>query len=1463
MVESEKQLFLTELQLEFQRQFVSKIIAIEYRWALVRKGTYNASDLSALSNMIKTLSVSSATFGAVAVSRLANKIAEQVTLLVDQCGDTTAISESVIVQIDELLSQLLNNAESWRPVGLPQSLTVERACSSKGPAKNVYLVGSDQVLAANLTLYLAAANYSVRSFVNVGDFEAACADQKPALIMVDLEFDDNDVVNLGHIADVRHAYASLPPVFILSSNLDMSGRLAAVRAGASHCFTKPLDVESLVLAMDVEIELVLDEPFRLLIVDDDEDLLDFYDTALSGSDVAVKVLSKPRDVLETFETFQPDGLVLDLYMPECSGFELAQVIRQDEKWRNMPIIFLSNETDIEKHIASFRYGGDHFLTKPLKYRHLVEVVKIIARRSRRTTYRDDALKRKLQDSEHRRIALDQHAIVSITDRAGRITGVNDRFCEISGYSREELVGSNHRILKSGLHPASFYNEMWRTISRGSVWHGVICNRATDGRNYWVESTIVPILDEAGVPYQYISTRTNITSLAENWDRLNRSQLFADFGTWDWNIVSGEIHLSERAAPLLGREDSYREATFEQLIDCVHSDDREAVIESIDTCLRLRGSYDYEYRVLWPSGAIRWLHSKGDVVYSEAGDPISMLGVIQDITNRKSSEFDLRSKSQRLDHTQKIGRIGDWFRDLVTGEGYWSDEFFQIIGQQAGDFEQSYDQYMTIVHADDHQAVKRLYEGVLAGLPSTTLDHRIRRPDQTVRWVCLTCESIVNDRGRAVGMRGTVQDIDQRKTAELQLMENERRLIEAQKIGQMGDWLQDLEQGEVVCSDEVYRIFGYSTGDSRPNARQLLSAVHPDDLPELKRQRRELISAGHHTCGEFRIQLCDGEVRWVHIERYPVFDEQHNITSIRGTVQDISALMRTEQLERGKRRILEHIVHGESLQSTLEILVGHAEEMQPGMVAAVLLVDGSGQFLVQSVGPTGSAFFDAGRQGVPIRPNFGSCGAAAYSATRVIVSDIDSHPNWSQIRELARDAGIKACWSEPILSSSGQVLGVFDLYYPVVRVPNEASIQLMDELAKFAAIAIEQTQMLSELVTAKEGAESANRAKSEFLSGMSHELRTPLNAIVGFAQLLGMEPEQPLSYNQRQNVEEIATAGKHLLELINKILDLSRIEAGKVDLSIEPIFMGEVVTDCLGLIGPLAEEREIEIVGLVDDVIVPVNQCISPEIAVQADRTRLKQILLNLLGNAVKYNRQGGKIFIGCRLGSDNRPRICITDTGYGLTNEQQAEIFESFKRVDPTRKTVEGTGIGLVIAKNLVMLMGGDIGVKSQVGQGSEFWFELPRSEGTQAPHRDDADAWGNASAISNADGQQRTVLYIEDNPANQRLVVQTLQRDAGLRVVTADTGAIGVELAVECCPDLILLDINLPDLSGFDVLNQLKLNPDVDHCKVLGISANAMPEDVERALDMGFDGYITKPFDLLALRVAVENALHFPRSNS
>jgi len=496
-------------------------------------------------------------------------------------------------------------------------------------------------------------------------------------------------------------------------------------------------------------------------------------------------------------------------------------------------------------------------------------------------------------------------------------------------------------------------------------------------------------------------------------------------------------------------------------------------------------------------------------------------------------------------------------------------------------------------------------------------------------------------------------------------------------------------------------------------------------------------------------------------------------------------------------------------------------------------------------------------------NIGAERMLGYQATEVVnkISPSDIHdPQEVEARARALSAELTTTimpgFEALAYKASRGIDDSYDLTYICKdgsRFPATVSITVLrddyDDIIGYLLIGADNSvrkQVEAELTNAKAAAEKANLAKSDFLSSMSHELRSPLNAILGFAQLMETGAPHPTP-TQKASIDQILQAGWYLLELINQILDLALIESGKLSLSQEPMSLLEVMLECQAMIEPQAQKSSIHISFPQIEILYFVH----------ADRTRVKQVILNLLSNAIKYNRPNGTVEVTCSVNQLGRVRVSVQDTGQGLPPEKLAQLFQPFNRLGQEASAEEGTGIGLVVSKRLVELMGGEIGVESTVGMGCVFWFELNLAAEPQiAPGSDVPLAL--LQALVQPGAALRTVLYVEDNRANMQLVEQLITRRPDLRLLGAGDGTRGIALARTHQPNVIVMDINLPGISGIQALKILRQDPATAHIPVLALSANAMPHDIKKGLEAGFFRYLTKPIKVNEFMKTLDQALEF-----
>ncbi|MDH5600540.1 MAG: PAS domain-containing protein, partial [Gammaproteobacteria bacterium] len=1033
--QSEKKLEL--LQDDFIKNLPGMMVDIENLFGVLSNNRRNKTILKRLHEHLVALADVAGLYGAEEVSVEARKFDLEIMLFLEQ-DDFENEVESVTDKAGNNLYQLKKTAEEYLLSAAGERNKIKNKTLKKGSV--VYTLLGNELFSAELKYNLEKNIFHCQCFHEINSLEIAYKNKNPVAILVDNEFVEEDNNGLEVVSYLKSKIKDCAPVIYIGDSLTVEARLAAARVGVDRYFNYPVDINKIIqsaIGLDSDMEHL---PYRVMIVDDDKALLECYKTILTEEEIIVEAVIEPLKAFSLIDDFKPDIIVVDMYMPECSGDELVRMIRQDDRWALIPIIFLSAEKDINNQLEAMALGADDFLTKPIHANKLVATINTTAKRARKNKKLNCDLKNIVQESKHQLSALNEHAIVSATDVTGQIIHVNDKLCDISGYTGEELIGENHRLLKSNFHNLEFYKEMWKTISSGQIWHGEICNKNKNGTEYWTDSTIVPFIDDKGIPYKYVAVRTDVTKLRVNEHRLKRSQEFANIGSWDWDINTGELFWSERIWPLFGYSEEDVESSYDNFISAIHPDDRGEVIDALNKCVEKSEDYDIEHRVIWPNGEVRWIHERGDVVRNREGVAQHMLCVVQDITVLKEA-----------------------------------------------------------------------------------------------------------------GIR-----------------------------------------------------------------------------------------------------------------------------------------------QKGNNTILKKIARGEPITKILESIILHTETILPGSISSILLIDETGHYLVNGVAPHLPDFYNKAIDGIEIGIGMGSCGEAAFTGEPVFAVDIKQHPNWVNFRGLAQKAELGACWSQPFKSSNGKVLGTFAIYYHEMRAPSERDQRLMRELAQFAAIAIEREKDQRALLTAKEDAENANMAKSQFLSSMSHELRTPMNAILGFSQLLNMKNTQPLSSAQSKNVNEIMYAAKHLMNLIDDVLDLAKIESGHIDLTVSKVNLTKIVSESLQLITPLAEKRGIAITLIKNDKKIELKELNKQELIAWVDETRFKQVVLNLLSNAVKYNNENGEITLKCNQVNQHAFNLSVTDTGNGLSSEQQKDLFKAFNRLGAEYSGIEGTGIGLVITKKIIEQMGGEIGLESK-----------------------------------------------------------------------------------------------------------------------------------------------------------------------
>ena len=772
---------------------------------------------------------------------------------------------------------------------------------------------------------------------------------------------------------------------------------------------------------------------------------------------------------------------------------------------------------------------------------------------------------------------------------------------------------------------------------------------------------------------------------------------------------------------------------------------------------------------------------------------------------------LRRSEELLERTGATAAVGGWELDLATLALRLTAQAY-LIHDAPPASRPTFDGFINLYGPEQQAALRAgLAAVVSSGTPYNQV-HPLTTVRGRKRWVRLIGRPQTED-GKVVRINGVVQDITETKAAELALAEKHHLLTLLVQTTREGFWFIDTEGVTTDVNPAMCGLLGRPREDIiGKNIYAFVDATNTLVFQAQVQQR----AAGVASAYEIALTRPDGSQLDCFNNATPIFDTAGRHIGAVGMFADMSERKRAETRLRATSAELTQKTH--ALQVTLD-----------SIAQGIVSMDAEGRVSVHNRRML--ELLDLPE--TLMRPGATLTEIATFQNER---------------GDFGEDLSYMAPESRQFIRAMKH-LELPQLYVRKTRAGRRIEVQtrhLPDgSLVRTYADVTAYFEAQLALTGAKEEAERANRAKSEFLSRMSHELRTPMNAILGFGQLLVSDTRHPLAEQQRQHVGEILRGARHLLNLINEVLDLALVETGKLQVSLEPVQLAELLQECMGLMHPLARADRID---------VNVKSEAGCACFVVADRTRLKQVLLNLMSNAIKYNRPQGHVHIACAAEAQG-VRIGISDNGLGLSPQQSARLFQAFERLDAVRTGVEGAGLGLALSKHLMEAMGGEIGLESEVGVGSTFWLRLPRAEAPAVPGRGEPAAvpvlGANLPPV-----RLRKVLYIEDNPVNVLLMEAMLGRVAGLQMISAPLPMLGLQMALDERPDLILLDIQLPGMDGFEVLRRLRLTDTGRHVPVIAVSANAMAHDVEQGLAAGFVRYLTKPLDMRVLLAAVEEAL-------
>ena len=1016
------------------------------------------------------------------------------------------------------------------------------------------------------------------------------------------------------------------------------------------------------------------------------------------------------------------------------------------------------------------------------------------------------------------------ALVVVLDHEGRICRFNRASEMLSGYAFAEVEGKfPWDTILPPEDADSIRRDAFEAFARSQQ---VSADRYT---NYWlsrsgerhlIEWSNTLLHDSAGNMEFMVCVGTDITvrqhvdeALRMSEQRLREAEQLAHTGAWELDLLSDEVWWSDEQYRINGVPKGSKPLHQDAFLNLVHPDDKEILRKGFAEAMS-SGTFAGDYRIVRPSGEVRHLYGVARATYDESGRPIRLAGTNHDITERRKSEEEI----QRL---AAIVRNSPDFIGISDLEGhalYLNDAGRKLVGirDDAHFYSTSVPDYFP--DRDREQVVNEIIPALMSKgrwVGDIHFRHFQSGGEIPVLFDIFRIDDPVM--GKPINFATVTQDITARKHYETQINASNQLLSAVLDTTPVLIAYLDTDMNFVRVNA------AYAAADGK-DPDHFVGKNHFELFPDTENEavfRRVLETGVAHEVKarpfQFEHDPERGASHW-DWTLTPIKDRDDGavtglVLSLMNVTDRIEALEAAQRSER-ELKALNETLEARVLERTAEV------RLQAQRNATILNTTTDGFFVSDTAGQLRGA-----------NPAF--CAMLGYGEAELLgmtIADIEANERPQDVaahiekvirnghdrfdtRHRCKDGGLV----EVEISVSLVDMGGEKLFYAFAR----------DITARKASEAA--------LTGARDEAQRANRAKSEFLARMSHELRTPMNAILGFAQLLEFEPigAEPLGF-----AHEIRRAGDHLLELINELLDLSRIESGKLALVVQPLNYHAIIGDAVQIVQPLLSENTLSLH----------NRC-GPQAMVLADPTRLKQILVNLLSNAAKYNRVEGSIQIDCHRSGEDRLQISVTDSGQGIAPEKLALLFKPFERLGAEFGEIDGTGIGLALSKQLAELMDGALGVESTPGRGSTFWLELPLAQAEQEHTVSD-------TGQQTPNAGHHTLLYIEDNAANLRVVEAIFRRNSQLRLLSATNGEYGLELARHYLPEVILLDIHLPGMDGYAVLAALQADAATRHIPLIALSADAMPMDIERGLAAGFAHYVTKPIDVDRFLNAVDCCL-------
>jgi signal transduction histidine kinase/ActR/RegA family two-component response regulator len=974
--------------------------------------------------------------------------------------------------------------------------------------------------------------------------------------------------------------------------------------------------------------------------------------------------------------------------------------------------------------------------------------------------------------------------LALLDDSGAIAWLNAAFESLTGFAADQARGRPvHALLGEPLAPD-------RLPANGAIARLALTGAA--GRTLVCDVHCIPVA--AGLRMLALVDRGAEPALDAEIRRLagvlDFVQASARIGIWERNVRTLEGRWDPHMFRFFGLDPARGTPTLSQVTRASVPGDH--LLQALTESLKKPGRYSHRYRLLRPDGSIGRVQTHWQVTAGPDGAPEKVLGLVMDDTETFSlASSQAASRSPELQFAIELADVGVWRQDLASDTVHFFNERARVmLGLSPGSATADIAEIRERIHPDDLAEVVACYERALKSDRPEDLQARYLWQDD--RWHHILTRRVTQftAAGEPVAFNGVALDITEQAERTRDSDELARQLDAVTSASGIGVWRLRRDRSGAEWNRQFYAICGLPPDDPPPRFDEWIDrCVHPDDRERIRAHGHGWIrnpeAPGEAVC---RIVQPGGQVR--HVVLRGRVDPPQSTYSLSGVMIDVTERERALAALRAATERSALATHAAGLgiwEWDVDTLASRWDEQM---------------FLLRGLAPR------------PVAPTIDEMPHFVHPDDRDFVNEqihsarIEDRTAYYEFRIVRPDGAVRwlASSSMPVRDEKGVTRMRLGVNWDVTEAREAAAAR------QERALALRESQ-----------------AKSELLARMSHELRTPMNAVLGFTQLLLADDDSQPDSPRRARLEHIRAAGEHLLSLINDVLELSRLDGAPADVVLQPVPMDGLVAQTLPLVERLAAQHDVAL-----------HTATRPLIA-RADPTHLKQVLVNLLTNAIKYNRPGGHVRVEV-LPEGERVMLRVSDSGVGMTKVQQALAFEPFNRAGAEREGVEGTGIGLTIVKALVERMGGRIAVRSTPGVGSVFEVRLEVA-GESAPQSKPA----------------RRLLYIEDNAVNVLIVSELVRRRGDIEFDSAVDGASGVERAVRDLPGLVLVDMQLPDITGLEVLERLRADPATAGLTVIALSANAIPEDIQRALQAGFDEYWTKPLDFAVFDRAMDRVFGSP----